>query len=112
MAKALTEKQRKINLAVSRYFKIHGISHEEAAERLGYASKQMVDNQLSTGTFGERVARKWSMEFGFSELFLLKGHGQLIEKPTGYRKIVAENEQLKAIVRIQRRLLEQRAGAV
>ena len=112
MAKELTEKQKKINMAVSRYFKIQGISHKDAAERLGYASKQIVDNQLSKGVFGKRVAPKWAMEFGFNEEFLLKGHGQLIEKPTGYKKIVAENEQLKAIVRIQRRLLEQRACAV
>lgn len=107
MAKTLTEKQREINITVSRYFKSHGITHQQIAERLGYSSKQVIDNQLSSGTFGRLVARRWSAEFGFSEEYLMKGKGQLIEKRTGYRKIVAENEQLKAIVRIQRRQIEQ-----
>ena len=106
MAKTLTEKQKEINVTVSRYLKAHGITHQQVAERLGYSSKQVVDNQLSCGHFGKVVARRWSAEFGFSEKYLTEGKGQLIERPGGYRKIVDENEQLKAIVRIQRQVID------
>ena len=110
MAKTLTEKQKEINITVSRYFKAQGITHQQVAERLGYANKQVVDNQLSFGTFGKIIARRWSAEFGFSEKYLIEGKGQLIERHSGYRKIIAENEQLKAIVRIQKQLLEDLRG--
>lgn len=107
MAKELTEKQRHIIRTVNNYFKVHGITHREIAVRLGYASKNVVDNQLSYGTFGKKAARKWATEFGFNELFLTDGKGQLVDKPSGYRKIVNENEQLKAIVRIQKIIINQ-----
>jgi len=106
MAKELTEKQKYIIRTVNNYFKVQGITHLEIAERLGYASKNVVDNQLSYGTFGKKAARKWATEFGFNERFLIEGKGQLIEKPSSYRKIVNENEQLKAIVRIQKTIID------
>ena len=109
MAKELTEKQKYIIRTVNNYFKVHGITHREIAVRLGYASKNVVDNKLSSGTFGKKVAQKWAAEFGFNELFLTDGKGQLVDKPSGYRKIVNENEQLKAIVRIQRIIINKQA---
>ena len=108
MAKELTEKQKYIIRTVNNYFKAHGITHGEIAERLGYASKNVVDNRLSYGTFGEKAARKWAAEFGFNERFLIEGKGQLIEKSSSYRKILNENEQLKAIVRIQKTIIDKK----
>lgn len=100
-----SEKAREINLTVRRYFKAHGISHKDVAERLGYSSVSAVDNQLSYRWFGKRVAEKWAREFGFNETYLMSGKGNLVERQSGYQKLLRENEALKAIVRIQKSML-------
>lgn len=105
MRKIDSAKAKEINVTVSRYFKAHGIDHKEVARRLGYASVSSVDNQLSCRWFGKRVAERWAREFGFSETYLLTGKGNLIERQSGYQRLVQENETLKAIVRIQKSML-------
>lgn len=105
MEKVDPAKAREINVTVRRYFKAHGIDHKEVARRLGYSSVSSVDNQLSYRWFGKRVAEKWAREFGFSENYLLTGKGNLVERQSGYQKLVQENETLKAIVRIQKTML-------
>ncbi len=100
------ETAKAITNTVRLYFKRQGISHKEVAERLGY-KVSTVHNILSYGKFDKRMAAKWTKEFGFNENFLLTGKGRLIEHRSGYQKLLQENESLKALVRIQRRMLEQ-----
>ena len=102
------ETAKAITTAVKLYFRNQGLSHKAVAERLGYSSAGVVDNHLSYGRFGKRMAAKWAKEFGFNETFLLTGKGRLVERRSGYQKLVRENESLKAIIRIQKKLLEQR----
>ena len=51
---------REIGRMISSYFKDHGISQEDAAARLGLASKQVVANQLYGKRFGRKVAAKYA----------------------------------------------------
>ena len=102
------ETAKTITTTVKLYFRNQGISHKEVAERLGYSSASVVDNHLSYGRFGKRMAAKWAKEFGFNEKFLLTGKGRLVERRSGYQKLVRENESLKAIIRIQKNMLQQK----
>lgn len=106
MRKQPTELSRHINEVVKRYFRGQGLSYKEVADRLGYTSEQGVQNQLSTGVFGKRVAEKYAREFGFNVRFLLEGKGELIDNRSGYRKLKDENTALKAIVRSQRIIIQ------
>lgn len=92
----------RVNDAVKHHFRIHGITHREAAERLGYSCANVVDNLLSSGRFGKRTAEKWAKEFGFSEKFLLTGKGRLTVRRSGYQKLVYENESQRNIINAQR----------
>lgn len=102
------ETAKTITTTVKLYFRNQGISHKEVAERLGYSSASVVDNHLSYGRFGKRMAEKWAKEFGFNERYLLTGKGRLVERRSGYQKLVRENESLKAIIRIQKNMLQQK----
>lgn len=108
MEKIDSTKAREITLAVTRYFKSQGISQKEVARRLGCGAST-VGNMLSYGRFGKRVAARWASEFGFNEAFLMTGRGNLIDRQSGYQKIVRENEMLHAIVRTQKSMLAGRA---
>ena len=106
MPNELTEKEKHVLRTLSNYFKVQGITHKEIAERLGYSSKNVVDNQLSYGTFGKKIAAKWAAEFGFNEKFLMTGKGQLFERQTGYRKLATENQTLKTVIRMQTKVIQ------
>jgi len=80
-----------ITLAIKRYFKLEGISYEEAARRLGQ-SRQSVAS--------------WCRAFGFNERFLLNGLGTLTDEDSFekhyYRKlheVLVENKALKKKIR-------------
>ncbi len=93
---------REIGRMISSYFKDHGISQEDAAARLGLASKQVVANQLYGKRFGRKVAAKYAAVFGFNELFLLTGKGELLnEATTEHERILQENAYLKELVKSQ-----------
>ncbi|MBQ3941288.1 MAG: hypothetical protein II676_00395 [Bacteroidales bacterium] len=98
------DKEKEINVAVSRWLKSRGIKQREAAERLG-VSLQCVSNQLSTRHFTKRSARIWSAEFGLSEKFLLSGVGPICARQTTYQKMVSESESLHGIVKSQKRTI-------
>ena len=93
------EKIKEVNDAVNVYFKAHGLSHRDVAERLGYKNTSIVNNQLSYGRFGARMAHRWAVAFGFNEDFLITGKGKLIARQGSYQKLVSENESLNAIIR-------------
>lgn len=95
-----------VNEAVRRYFKMHGITHTEVAQRLGYSSVSSVSNQLSFGVFGKKKAERWAREFGFSVDFLISGRGRLTVRRSGYQKLVRENETLRAIVISQKKIID------
>lgn len=101
----MTEKDRNITLAIKKYFKVNHISQAEAARRLD-VSRQTVSNRLYTGGFTDVVAASWNRAFGFNEHFLITGKGTLIKRSVGYQKIVKENDSLNAIIRAQKRTIE------
>lgn len=82
---------------VSRYFKSQGIKQREVAGRLG-VSLQSVSNTLSTRRFTEASAETWAREFGFRKEFLIHGTGRLLNRETGYTRIVKENDELRTKV--------------
>ena len=90
-----------VTKAIRRYFRVHGITHAEAARRLG-KSKQTVSNRLSSlAEFTPMAAALWGETFGFSEVFLLTGKGSLVdEKPSDeVVRLQAENDSLRARIR-------------
>ena len=95
---ALTPKE--IGRTVAAYFKEKKITQEEVATRLGFASKQVVTNQMSGKKFGKIVAAKYAREFGFNEVFLLTGMGDLLhsEPENELQRLRAENQELRAVV--------------
>lgn len=95
---ALTPKE--IGRKVAAYFKEKKISQEEVATRLGFASKQVVANQMSGKKFGRIVAAKYAREFGFNEIFLLTGMGDLFnpEPENELQRLRVENQELRAVV--------------
>lgn len=98
---------REIGRMISAYFKEHGISQEDAAARLGLASKQVVANQLYGKRFGRKVAAKYASVFGFNELFLLTGKGELLAVVTSEtERIRKENEYLKELVKSQQETIK------
>ena len=102
MEQEIAKTTREIGRMISSYFKEHGISQEEAAVKLGLASRQVVANQLSGKRFGRKVAGKYAAAFGFDELFLLTGKGELLNDVTPeYQRIMQENEYLKDLVKSQ-----------
>lgn len=107
MMKIDDSKAKEVNVALTRYFKSLGMSQAEIANRLGCATST-VGNTLSYGRFGKRMAAKWAGEFGLNERFLLTGQGKLVERQSGYQKLVRENQTLKAIIRAQKSMLASR----
>ena len=95
------EKEKEINMAVSRWLKSQGISQEEAARRLG-VGRQTVSNRLSSLHFTPRSARKWALVFGLNENFLLTGRGPLCNRQTSYQRMVNETETLHKVVTSQK----------
>lgn len=69
---------REIGRAVAAFFKENGITQQAVADRLGFNSKQVVANQLSGKKFGHATAARYAAAFGFSEMFLITGKGELI----------------------------------
>lgn len=102
MEQEIAKTPREIGRMISAYFKEHGISQEEAANKLGLASKQVVANQLYGKRFGRRVAAKYAAVFHFNELFLLTGKGELLsEGTTETERMRQENAYLKEQVKSQ-----------
>lgn len=108
---AIRNKENIVGQRISAFFTTHGISHKEAAQRLGYANFKIVDNYISLGKFGKRTAAKWAREFGFNEKFLMTGKGKVMNGASGYQKMKQENEMLKSIVLAQRKQIKELATA-
>ncbi len=67
--------------SVAADFKLRGISHADAAEKLG-VNIRSVSNQISgKRPFGKKSAQKYAAAFGYEEPFLLYGAGKLKKGP-------------------------------
>ena len=99
---------REIGRMIAAYFKENNISQEEAASRLGLASKQVVANQLYGKRFGRDTAAKYANVFGFNEMFLLTGKGELLpsESAGQTEKLKKENAELICLVKSQQDMLK------
>ena len=100
MKQTTTMTPKEIGRKVAAYFKENKITQEEVATRLGFASKQVVANQMSGKKFGRIVAAKYARVFGFNEVFLLTGMGDLLhsEPENELQRLRAENQELRAVV--------------
>lgn len=64
--------------SVSADFKLRGLTHELAADKLGYGSKQTLSNILSSKRYMSGYqARKFSKAFGYNMDYLMSGVGEL-----------------------------------
>jgi len=97
------EKEKEINIAVSRWFKGQGLTRREAAERLGV--QEMAVSMQLTRHFTPRSARRWSQAFGLNEDFLLTGEGPVCNRSTSYMKMVSETETLHQVIQSQKRTI-------
>ncbi len=77
MVKAAPADTEMICRAVAADFKLRGITHVEAAQKLGVVPRS-VSNQISgKRPFGKKSAQKYAAAFGYDEPFLLYGTGKL-----------------------------------
>jgi len=109
MEQSLVKTPREIGRMIAAYFKENRISQEEAASRLGLASKQVVANQLYGKRFGRDTAAKYANVFGFNEMFLLTGKGELLlaSESDQTEKLKKENAELFDLVKSQQETINQ-----
>lgn len=107
--------------AVANDFKTRGISHMEAATKLGVAPRS-VSNQISgRRPFGKKSAKLYAKVFGYDEEFLLYGTGSLkngMNAPTIFPsvrgdKVTIPREQWDSLLRHMEKLKQrqQRLGS-
>jgi len=109
MEQSLVKTPREIGRMIAAYFKENRISQKEAASRLGLASKQVVANQLYGKRFGRDTAAKYANVFGFNEMFLLTGKGELLlaSESVQTEKLKKENAELFDLVKSQQETINQ-----
>lgn len=62
-------------------FRTNGLTHESAAEKIGYSNKQTVSNLLTQKKyFSPLQAAKFNKAFGYSIKYLTTGEGNLYEE--------------------------------
>ena len=104
---------KEIGHIVSAFFKENHISQEEVARTLGFTSKQVIANQLSGKKFGKATAKKYATAFGFNEIFLLSGQGELLGNGSmDLEKLMKENEALHTIIRSQQETIRNLSSSI
>lgn len=64
--------------SVSADFKLRGVTHETAAQKMGYGSKQTLSNLLSSKKYMSGYqAKKFNEAFGYNMEYLMSGEGEL-----------------------------------
>ena len=102
MEEQIVKTPREIGRVVAAYFKQNRITYDQVATRLGFASRQVVSNQLAGKRFGRATAAKYSTAYGFNELFLLTGKGELLhENHDELTRLKREIDELHKINRVQ-----------
>lgn len=72
---------------------------------------EVVANQLYGKRFGRATAAKYATVFGFDELFLLTGKGELVAAPSADNKrLKEENKKLLAIIALQQETINKLSG--
>lgn len=102
MEEQIVRTPREIGRIVAAYFKQNRVTYDQVAKRLGFASRQVVSNQLAGKRFGRATAAKYSTAYGFNELFLLTGKGELLhENHDELTRLKREIDELHKINRVQ-----------
>lgn len=79
--------------SISLDFKRRGITHADAAEKLGFGSKQTVSNILAAKKYmSPSKALKFTETFGYSQTYLTSGEGELLSKTAKERLLLEESE--------------------
>jgi len=77
--------------AVSIDFKLRGMTHETAAEKMGFRSKQTLSNLLSSKKYlSGYQARRFNEAFGYNMEFLMRSEGQLIHHEVNFKELISE----------------------
>lgn len=64
--------------SVSTDFKLRGVTHDVAAEKMGYGSKQTLSNLLSSKKYlSGYQAKRFNEAFGYNMEYLMSGEGEL-----------------------------------
>ena len=111
MEENIAKTAKEIGKLVAAYFKENGLTYKVVAARLGYASPQVITNQLGGKKFGNRVAEKYAEQFGFNQRFLMTGKGELIIEPSeepeeeSINIIIEENKNLKQRINIMEHMI-------
>lgn len=74
-------KNEEVCQAVKAYFKYEGIPLAAVAERLG-STPRAVSAQLAGRPFSRKTAERYAELFGFNEVYLMTGEGQLVGSGT------------------------------
>ena len=77
-------KNEEVCQAVKAYFKYEGIPLAAVAERLG-STPRAVSAQLAGRPFSRKTAERYAELFGFNEVYLMTGEGQLVGSGTQRR---------------------------
>ena len=91
---------KKICLEIKMYLKEHGISIADAAKMMGEPESFAYNSLSGQSGFGAERAKKWAEAFGFNEVYLRTGEGQLFpnKKNEGHKE---KSDMEKAIEAIQ-----------
>lgn len=85
--------------SVSLDFKRRGITHADAAEKMGFGSKQTVSNILAAKKYmSPTQALRFTEAFGYSQIYLMSGEGELLSVQARERLLLEETKStLKGI---------------
>lgn len=89
-------KNEQVCQAVKAFFKYEGIPLSSVAERL-QSTPRAVSAQLAGRPFSRKTAEKYAEAFGFSEVFLMTGEGELVG---GGEKAAPAGSDVSQLIRI------------
>ena len=91
----ISDRNERVSRAVADALRQRGITHKEAARRLGL-STQTVDNRVSRGIFSSKIAEKWSDALDIPiEVFTM---GRNCLPPNDYQAIIGAITSLNLAV--------------
>lgn len=74
-----TKTPEEVLKSIAADFKLRGVTHETAAQKMGYGSKQTLSNLLSSKKYMSGYqAKKFHEAFGYNMEYLMRGDGELM----------------------------------
>lgn len=89
-------KEKFSTIELKKWFKAHGITQREIADRLNITPGS-VNALLNGKPFGAKTAHDWSVEFGISEPWLLRREGPMFKTPSVEQNISGNENQVTGV---------------